>query len=82
MLCAWLATDIPLYKDIARASFDFLLKKTFRKNRIRVISNKDLLPMGKEPVSTTIGGEQPIDVAYPVMALSKFYNVFRHEDYL
>ena len=28
-----------------------------------------------------IGGEQPIDVAYTIMALSKFYNVFRNEEY-
>jgi hypothetical protein len=28
-----------------------------------------------------IGGEQPIDVAYTILALSKFYDVFRNPEY-
>ncbi|MFI5219148.1 MAG: glycosyltransferase [Bacteroidia bacterium] len=82
MLCAWSATDVPIYKEIAKSSFDFLLSKTFRKNRIRVISNKTWLHKREESVPVVIGGEQPIDVAYSVIALSKFYDVFKHEDYL
>ena len=27
-----------------------------------------------------IGGEQPIDIAYTVLALEKFYSVFKQED--
>ena len=42
MLCAWLATNDPVYKEVAKESFDFLLSKTFRKNSIHVISNKTL----------------------------------------
>jgi hypothetical protein len=29
-----------------------------------------------------IGGEQPIDVAYSILALSKFYDVYKEEEYL
>ena len=50
MLCAWLATGEPMYKEIARSSFDFLLSKTFNENSIKVISNKNWLHKGKESV--------------------------------
>ncbi len=81
MLCAWLVTGELSYKEIARSSFHFLLSKTFSTKRIKVISNKNWLHKGKEPVQTVIGGEQPIDVAYTILALSKFYDVFRDEEY-
>lgn len=82
LLCAWLATGEPVYKEIAQSSFDFLLSKTFSEKNIKVISNKGWLQKEKEPVQVTIGGEQPIDVAYTILALSKFYDVFTHEEYL
>ena len=78
MLCAWLMTGDPVYKDIARASFSFLLSKTFDETGIRVISNKTWLKKGSEAEHF---GEQPIDVAYTIMTLSKFYDVFMAEDY-
>ena len=34
------------------------------------------------PFPITIWGEQPIDVAYTILALSKFYEVFKDENYL
>ena len=38
--------------------------------------------MYKEEIAPiTIGGEQPIDVAYTILALKKFYDVFKDEDY-
>ncbi|MBK5284987.1 MAG: glycosyltransferase [Bacteroidia bacterium] len=82
MLCAWSATGELVYKDIAKSSFDFLLSKTFTKSGIKIISNKGWLHKGKETVPVAIGGEQPIDVAYTVLALNKFYDVFKDEDYL
>ncbi len=82
MLCAWLATGDTVYRDIAKKSFDFLLSKTFTANTIRVISNKTWLHKGNEPIKITDGGEQPIDVAYTILALSKFYEVFREPEYL
>jgi glycosyltransferase involved in cell wall biosynthesis len=82
MLCAWSATGELTYREIARSSFDFLLSKTFNKERIKVISNKSWLHKGVENERVATGGEQPIDVAYTVIALSKFYDVFMDESYL
>ena len=81
MLCAWLATDLPIYQQIARSTFDFLLSKTFTEKRIKVISNKGWSQKGACSENKVIGGEQPIDVAYTILALSKFYNVFEDESY-
>lgn len=78
LLCAWLTTRETIYKDIAISSFDFLLKQTFNKNGIEVISNKNWLQKGQE---ATHFGEQPIDVAYTILALDKFYKVFRNGEY-
>ena len=80
MLCAWLATGEAAYKEIAKTSFDFLLSKIFVMNRIRVISNKSWL-YKDEITPITIGGEQPIDVAYTILALKKFHDVFKDEHY-
>jgi hypothetical protein len=80
LLCAWSMTGELIYKEIAQSSLDFLLSKTFRENGIRVISNKGWLRNGDhkaEPLS----GEQPIDVAYTVLALSYFYDIFNDEEY-
>jgi glycosyltransferase involved in cell wall biosynthesis len=82
MLCAWMDTGNVTYKEIAKESFDFLLSKTFRKNKINVISNKSWLQKGEELPAVVAGGEQPIDVAYTILAMSKFYDVFREERYL
>jgi hypothetical protein len=81
MLCAWLATGNPVYKEIAKSSFDFLLAKTFNEKGIKIISNESWLHKGKEPEQEALGGEQPIDVAYTVLALSRFNDVFRDEGY-
>lgn len=79
MLYAWLLTGETIYKEIALSSFNFLLSKIFNENGIEVITNRNWLQRGQ-----TAGhfGEQPIDVAYTIMTLSKFYDVFDDEDYL
>jgi len=82
LICAWLATEDSIYKEVAKSSFDFLLSKTFKENSIKVISNKSWLHKGEEAIHITNGGEQPIDVAYTIIALSKFYEVFKDEEYL
>jgi glycosyltransferase involved in cell wall biosynthesis len=72
MLCAWMVTGETVYKEIAIESFQFLLDQIFVDGSIKVVSNKhwsNVLPLEENPV----GGEQPIDVAYTVMALAKFY---------
>jgi glycosyltransferase involved in cell wall biosynthesis len=78
MLYAWLLTGETIYKDIAISSFNFLLSQTFNENGIEVISNKNWLLKGQEAGHF---GEQPIDVAYTIMTLSKFYDVLMDEDY-
>lgn len=82
MLCAYLATGDNIYKEIAKKSFDFLLTKIYRNDQIRVISNQGWLNEGEVVNHEKVGGEQPIDVSYTIMALSKFYAVFREEKYL
>ena len=78
MLYAWLMTGKGIYKDTAQVSFNFLLSLIFNENGIEVISNKGWLQKGQEAGHF---GEQPIDVAYTIMALSKFYDVFMDEEY-
>ena len=78
MLYTWLLTGETIYKDIALKSFNFLLSHIFNENGIEVISNKKWLVKGEEAGHF---GEQPIDVAYTIMTLSKFYDVFVDEDY-
>lgn len=78
LLYAWLLTGDSTYKEIAIKSFDFLLSKIFNENGIEVISNRQWLQKEEELGSF---GEQPIDVAYTIMTLSKFYDVFGNEDY-
>ncbi|TGD59154.1 glycosyltransferase [Flavobacterium humi] len=82
LLCAWMAIDDEKYLQIAKASFDFLLSKIFRNSHIKVISNKGWLHNGDEITTEKIGGEQPIDVAYTILALSRFSDVFKEDNYL
>lgn len=78
MLYAWLLTGETTYKEIAISSFDFLLSQIFNENGIEVISNKHWLQKGEQPGRF---GEQPIDVAYTILALDKFYETFQKEEY-
>ncbi len=82
LLCAWQATGELTYKEIARSSFDFLLSKIFSNKSIKVISNKGWLYKNGETEPAAIGGEQPIDVAYTILALGRFYAVFQENKYL
>ncbi len=82
MLCAYLATNNLIYKEIAQTSFDFLLSKIFINNTIKVISNKGWLHNNMSHQPEKIGGEQPIDIAYTILALSKFYETFNDAEYL
>lgn len=78
MLCTWLITKEKIYKEIAIESLDFLLSKIFNENGIEVISNRNWLQKGEK---LDRYGEQPIDVAYTIMTLSKFYDVLNDESY-
>ena len=79
MLYTFLLTGETIYREIALSSLNFLLSRTFNENGIEVISNKKWLVRGEE---VSQFGEQPIDVAYTIMTLSKFYEVFADEVYL
>jgi len=78
MLYAWLLTGEITYKNIALSSLNFLLTQTYSEKGIEVISNKKWLQKGQKHGHF---GEQPIDVAYTIMTLSKFYDVLHDEDY-
>lgn len=81
LLFAWIAIRKTIYQSIALLTFDFLLSKMFTNNYIQVISNNGWLHNGQAIDHIPKGGEQPIDVAYTIMALSEFYAVFKIEDY-
>jgi len=77
MLYSWLLTGEIIFKEIAVSSLNFLLSQTFKENWIEVISNRKWLQKGENAVQF---GEQPIDVAYTIMTLSKFYDVLANEE--
>ncbi len=79
MLCAYELCGQHRYREVAVKSFDFLLSKTFHEDRIRVISNRSWHLKGQE---CDVYGEQPIDVAYTILALRKFHDVLKNPDYL
>lgn len=75
MLCAYISSHDKVYRNIAKTSFDFLLSKIFLDDKITVITNQGWMYKNKISEKQT-GGEQPIDVAYTIMTLEKFYTVF------
>lgn len=81
LILAYLATQDQKYKNVAKESFDFLLSRIFARDCIRVISNQNWLQ--KEDVFDSYfkGGEQPIDVAYTILALKIFNIIFPDEEY-
>lgn len=78
LLCAWLTTGNYEFRDIAQESFDFLLEHTFNEEGIKVVPNNGWLHKGKDRAAY---GEQPIDVAYTVLALHQFYEIFKKDHY-
>ena len=81
LLYAWKATKDARFKVIAKKSFDFLISIIFTEDSIRVISNQSWLIKGFEEKTVQTGGEQPIDVAYTILALKEFKSIFPIEDY-
>lgn len=79
MLYAALCTESNLYRNIAKYAFDFLLSVTFKNSQIKVVSNQGWHMQGK---SVHEFGEQPVDVAYTIMALQLFYKVEKNKEYL
>ncbi|MDZ4757942.1 MAG: glycosyltransferase [Bacteroidota bacterium] len=79
LLYAYKSTGNPLYKNIAKQSFHFLLSIIFKNEKIKVVSNQGWHLKGK--ISHSFG-EQPIDVAYTILALSLFYDTLNDRTYL
>lgn len=80
MLCAYLSTRKEEYMIIAKESFEFLLSKILINNKLKVVSNKGWLTKDKA-YENIKGGEQPIEVAYTIIALEKFYFAFGDDAY-
>jgi glycosyltransferase involved in cell wall biosynthesis len=78
LLDAWQVTGDETYKEIALTSFSFLLKNTFNEDGIRVISNRSWWKKGQKVERY---GEQPIEIAYTILTLDKFYQVFEDKAY-
>lgn len=70
MLFAAKITHHEPFKRVAFETFSFLLRNTFTKTAIRPISNQGWLHKGEIAASF---GEQPIDIAYTILALESFY---------
>jgi hypothetical protein len=70
LLMAYNITSKNIYREIALESFDFLLFNTFNGKGIKVISNRSWLQKGSVAAAY---GEQPIDIAYTIIALQLFY---------
>ncbi|WP_373056719.1 glycosyltransferase [Zunongwangia sp. H14] len=81
MLCAALATGSESFRKVAKTSFDFLLSKIFQNDRLCVISNKNWLHKGDDVKEVSMGGEQPIDVSYTILAMEKFSKIFKEDEY-
>ena len=78
LLSAYLATGNEIFKNVAKTSFDFLLSLIFTDQKIKVISNNGWHNKGKVPEHF---GEQPIEIAYTILALDIFYEVFKDPEY-
>lgn len=81
MLEAYKLTKVESYKAIAFESFNFLLRHLFRNGKFTVISNQTWFLRGDSIKDCSLGGQQPIDVAYTILALKSFHNVFPNEGY-
>jgi len=81
LLMAYKITSDDKCLEVAKESFDFLLSQTFIDNKIREMSNQKWRHRG-EPVENGFhGGEQPINVAYTILALRQFHKVFSNSGY-
>ncbi len=79
LLYAYQINNNDTYKEIAEESFHFLLDNTFKGEQIKVVSNQG---WRQKTASGKNYGEQPIDIAGTVIALSTFYSVLGKNEYL
>ncbi|MFB9056272.1 glycosyltransferase [Mariniflexile ostreae] len=81
MLDMYRMTKINEFKTIAFTSFNFLLSHMFVNNTFQVISNENWFVKGDLIKDLPLGGQQPIDVAYTILALKNFHELFPLENY-
>lgn len=81
MLMAYCMTNEGQYKTIALESFDFLLNQLYRGGKFNIISNLTWLNKGDSVDDMPKGGQQPIDVAYTILALKTFDSYFPDRGY-
>jgi len=79
MLFAAKSTGSSLYKDVAKKTFDFLISIIFKNDKIKVISNQGWHYEGED---SNQFGEQPIEIAYTILALDNFCSVFKDDEYV
>jgi hypothetical protein len=79
LIYAYYISNDSIFKEVAKESFDFLLDILFVKKHISVISNRTWYSKDKEVHPF---GEQPIDVAYTIIALQEFGKCFDDERYI
>ena len=72
-------TKSELFKDVAYRTFDFLSTTIFENDKIQVVSNQSWYHKEK---SSNIYGEQPIEIAYTILALENFYTESKNQDFL
>lgn len=76
LLMAYIRTLHAAYRQMEQQSFDFLLSKTFAEGSLRWISNEGWLKIDDRFDRRFRGGQQPIDVAYIILALGLFHQMF------
>lgn len=71
LLCAWMTTGEPAYRQISKTSFDFLLSKIFKNDEEKSFLNEEKMFEGKK--STQINTL--------IFALNTFHKVFKEDAY-
>lgn len=79
MLLAGECTQNKLFNEIAHKTLDFLLFTTITGDKINVISNRGWHHKGQDKNNF---GEQPIEIAYTILALERFYNENKDNKYI
>ncbi|MGZ3864499.1 MAG: hypothetical protein ACXVPN_16405 [Bacteroidia bacterium] len=73
LLYAYAATGEPVYRDISRPAFDFMLSHTFNKNNIPL----NFYPADKMPTHL-----HTTELSHLILALGSFYSEFQEQEYL
>lgn len=78
LLLAWNETGNATYREVAVASLDFLLSRTYAGSRFQPVSNQGWQHRD-QPASRY--GEQPIEAVATIQALEQFYRAFHDNRY-